>query len=174
MISPHLTQPLIALTLAISGVAIGCSNVTPAPDPAIEIVMEPIPKQPWAASGELVDIGQFCAAGSRAEVGLFFPDGTPMMLADFMQGIDEVKANGGTWEDFEFIALEEYTCDDGSGSFTMREESGDGGRWEVVSGTGAYLGMIGEGTHAIVTDLETAEPLSLRAIGTFRMGPDNS
>ena len=40
----------------------------------------------------------------------------------------------------------EFTCADGSGSFTIFESAGGPGPWRVRDGTGAYRTMTGSGT----------------------------
>jgi hypothetical protein len=51
--------------------------------------------------------------------------------------------------------LREFTCDDGSGSFTafmpgIASEHGGGGTWKIVSGTGKYVKLRGQGRYQSV------------------------
>jgi hypothetical protein len=137
--------------------------------------MEPAPAQPWTASGELVDAGQMCPSGDRANVGLAFPDGSPMTIDQFLDLVDDAEAAGGSPMDFDRTSWDEHRCSDGSGTFTIREEGDNTSgqpelRGEVVSGTGSYANMTGP-CVTVVTENETrTEVVEVIATCEFDMG----
>jgi len=135
-------QARFASWLAVGLMVTACSGGEP--DGAVQFELEPIPAQPWIASGDLVEAGQVCEEGSRRNVGLAFPDGSPMTIEEFIALIDEAEASGLSPEDGDFSARTEWTCADGSGTFITLDKAGDGGRGQVVGGTGAFAGMTGE------------------------------
>lgn len=161
----------IAFGLGISA----CSDETL--DPMVLIDMEPIAAQPWTASGELVDAGQVCPSGDRANVGLFFPDGSPMTFEQFAGLVDEAEAAGGSPLDFERTSLEEFRCSDGSGTFTILEElDTTTGQpeltGEVISGTGSYANITGSCTTVITENEARTAILEIIATCEFDMGSD--
>ena len=161
MRGPGMLRALLALSLLLSAMPAACSEAEP--DPTIEFVLELVPRQPWNATGELVDAGLFCPAGSRYNIGFAFPDGSPMTLEQLGELFDAEEAGG---DPADFRGEMEYTCSDGSGSFTQIEDHGDGGNWETIGGTGAYAGMTGEGVQTHDSDPETGEGI-LRGRATF-------
>jgi hypothetical protein len=163
-----LPRALLALSLLLSAMPAACSEAEP--DPTIEFAFELVPRQPWNATGELVDAGVFCPAGSRYNIGLAFPDGSPMTHEQPGELFDAQEAGG---DPAEFRAEMEYTCSDGSGSFTQLEEHGDGGIWEVIDGTGACAGMTGEGAQSYDSDPDTGEEI-LRGRATFHMASSDA
>lgn len=162
---------VLSVALALGGSA--CSDDTL--DPVVLFDMEPIAAQPWTASGELVDAGQMCPAGDRANVGLQFPDGSPMTIEQFVEQADEAEAAGGSPMDFDRISWEEFRCSDGSGTFTILEEvdSTSGKpelRGEVVSATGAYADMTGSCVTVVTENEARTVILSVIATCEFDMG----
>ncbi len=159
----------VAMALGVSA----CSDDTL--DPVVLFDMEPVAAQPWTASGELVDAGQVCSAGDRANVGLEFPDGTPMSFEQFAELADEAEAAGGSPMDFDRVSLEEYRCADGSGTFTIGEEVDNTSgqpelRGEVVGGTGAYTEMTGPCVTVVTENEDRSAILSVIATCEFDMG----
>ena len=60
----------------------------------------------------------------------------------------------GLWNDpldevTDFLDLHEFTCADGSGSFTIVAEGRNGGPWSIREGTGDYAALQGSGTLEI-------------------------
>lgn len=167
----------LALCLAIAVMLGGCAGE---PDGAIRFDMEPIPGQPWTADGELVDADMFCPEGSRRWVGVFHPDGTPMTWEEFGSLMEAADPADGE-PDF-FKGGQEYTCADGSGSFTMLEGMDVAAGWQVKDGTGAYAGMTGEGTGAFECSsppagaddpyCEMSELIAVHLTGTVEMDRD--
>lgn len=152
-VSPRLARLSPLLVLVTAAALAACSRT--GPEGAIRFELEPVPAQPWVASGELVDAGAVCPEGSRRNAGLFAPDGTPITFAEFAELAD---AAGIPWEEMEVRSRQEWTCADGSGTITMMEVrppsfiagsgSGLAMTWRVEGGIGAYAGAGGEGTFA--------------------------
>lgn len=145
-------------------------------DPSVVIEMEPAPAQPWTASGELVDAGELCSSGDRANVGLAFPDGSPMTVEQLMELYEAAWEAGGSPLDVPRMGWEEYRCNDGSGTFTMREEvvatsSEDGVSGVVVEGTGAYVDMTGSCVIMLTENEDRPELLDIVSTCEFDMGP---
>jgi len=89
------------------------------------------PFGPFTATGAAVDAGWMCPKGDTQDFGT---TGSPVP--------------GGT----RFIGDKTFTCDDGSGTFTLRFDAivigdpfSDIGTWRVTSGTGDYTKLAGEG-----------------------------
>ena len=159
---------------AVLGLA-SCSDDTV--DAVVVFDMEPTPGQPWVASGELVDAGRICPSGDRQIVGLSFPDGTPMTIDQLVELYEAAWETGGSPQDVARIGLEEYVCDDGSGTFTVSEafngNPADPGTGEVVSGTGAYGGLTGTCTIVLTENQERTEVLEITGTCEFDMGSND-
>ncbi|MDJ0924124.1 MAG: hypothetical protein QNJ77_06135 [Acidimicrobiia bacterium] len=159
-----------ALWVTAAGLLVACSG---APDPTVQFDMEIAPFQPWVATGELVDAGEVCPTGTRNNVGLAWPDGSPMTMEEWSNQVGPRVDEGMGWreitEEFQFLSWEEYICDDGSGTFTIKEESGEGGHGEVVESTGTYLGMTGDCTNTMEFD-DAGEPIAAASTCNFDMG----
>ncbi len=145
-------------------------------DPTVIIEMEPAPAQPWTASGELVDAGELCPAGDRANVGLAFPDGSPMTVEQLMELYGEAWDAGGSPMDVPRVGWEEYRCGDGSGTFTMREAytpttAEDGVSGEVVKGTGAYVDMTGSCVIVLTENADRTDLLEIVSTCEFEFPP---
>lgn len=166
---------IVGLAIAFGLGVAACSDDTL--DPMVVIDMEPIAAQPWTASGELVDAEQVCPSGDRANVGLAFPDGSPMTMEQMFEMYEQAWANGGSPMDVDRIGWEEFRCTDGSGTFTIREEvdntSGQSEfRGEVVSGTGAYANMTGSCITVVTENEARTAILSVIATCEFDLGSD--
>jgi hypothetical protein len=90
-----------------------------------------LPAQLFEASGAAVDAGVICPSGTTE----FTDEGTP----------PKQEGASGRWEDV-------YTCDDGSGTFTIGadgfidvDERTHSGVWDIGSGTGRYETLTGGG-----------------------------
>ena len=100
----------------------------------------------WVASGGSVDAGVMCPGGRHHGLGYLELDGSPLAPAEgFERQIEAI------WADppdvvATFLAVYEFTCDDGSGSFTLVGEYRDGGKWSVDEGIGAYTDVSMSGT----------------------------
>ena len=87
----------------------------------------------FEASGDAVDDGIVCEAGSVLDTDILFGDPDP---------------SGG----LQISAVKEFTCEDGSGTFVMNlriDTEPDGSEvftWMISSGTGDYAGLLGSGT----------------------------
>jgi hypothetical protein len=168
-----------ALFVGVLLFATSCSGG--APDASVEFDIEPLPGQPWTASGDLVDAGLLCPEGSRRHVALLDSDGTPLPADVFFRRVGEAfeqSAEAGGRFETDLLNEQEWTCADGSGSFTLLETIGESGEWRVVSGLGAYAGMTGEGTHSLVwapapsgpDDPPEGEVVGARFTGTVQLG----
>ena len=131
-----------ALTAAVSlsiTLVVLASNVTAA-----------LAAQPWSLHIEVPElIGQsgepFTATGSAVDEGVVCPSGT----------VDELGtvASGATSGPFTILhVLKRFNCSDASGSFDVRllvrlnnATHKTTASWQVVSGTGAYAGLGGNG-----------------------------
>ena len=163
----------VALAVAVALGVSACSDDTL--NPVVVFDMEPVATQPWTASGELVDGGQMCPAGDRANLGLEFPDGSPMSWEQFAALADEAEATGGSPMDFDRTSWEEYRCADGSGTFTIREVvDNTSGQpelsGEVASGTGAYTDLTGTCVTVVTENEARTAILSVIATCEFDMG----
>lgn len=100
----------------------------------------------WTAAGGSVDAGLVCPGGLHHHVGYLELDGSPLAPAEgFERMVDAI------WADppdivATHLRVDELTCDDGSGSFTMVGETRNGGPWSVEEGIGAYTDVSMSGT----------------------------
>lgn len=90
--------------------------------------------------------GKFEASGGAVDAGVVCTDGRMKFSAEV------VEEDPGKWIDS--VAESEFTCSDDSGTFITEstyhtvisgENSSIEGQWEIVSGTGAYAALEGEG-----------------------------
>jgi hypothetical protein len=86
---------------------------------------------PFTATGAAVDAGWMCPKGDTLDSGV------------------AASPVAGGWR---FIGDKTFTCDDGSGTFTLRFDAtviidprSGAGTWRVTSGTGDYTKLAGEG-----------------------------
>jgi hypothetical protein len=106
--------------------------------PAVRLVSD-LRNLRFTATGPAVDVGLICSAGTT----------------EFTRDPEPTRAEAiGRWEDI-------YTCDDGSGSFTLGVDvfldvgSEGFGIWDIASGTGAYESLTGGGST--VTELDASD-----------------
>lgn len=140
---------LVALMLA------GCSSSEPM---AIDLAqpMEP-PPTPVTISGEAVDEGVVCSSGMFVDYRMEDIDGNPIEFEDWGSMFDTAIDTGSV---AEAMSINDYECDDGSGTITIsqhvRFDFGEisietfgegqvaGGTW-TVEGTGDYESLTGSG-----------------------------
>ena len=134
--------------IAVSGVIVATIANCSASDDRndIAIVAE---SSGWTATGDLVDAGVMCPGGVQNHVGYLELDGSPLAPDEGFERLVE-----GLWDDplsevTDFLGLHQFTCADGSGSFTLVAEGRNGGPWSVREGTGAYAQLSGSGTLEI-------------------------
>ena len=111
----------------------------------------------WTASGGSIDAGVVCPGGKQHHIGYLELDGSPLAPDE---GFDRLVE--GLWDDpldevADFLGLHEFTCADGSGSFTVVAEGRNGGPWSVREGSGVYTGLQASGTVQLERRL-SAEP----------------
>ena len=83
----------------------------------------------------------------------------------------------GAWAVIDGVYQENGYCEttdpDGDKQFGKYSNTGSGGKWQVVNGTGKYAGMTASGSYAAVGQFATQGPGTLqncnRAIGTYRL-----
>jgi hypothetical protein len=87
--------------------------------------------------------GPFTATGAAVDAGWMCPKGDTLD-----SGVTASPVAGG----WRFIGEKTFTCDDGSGTFTLRFDAtviidpySGAGTWRVTSGTGDYTKLAGEG-----------------------------
>lgn len=132
---------LIALFPAIGAIGASCSTS----DDSNELTMW-VDDSGWTASGGAVDAGIMCPAGVHHTVGFLDLDGSPLAPDEAYERIVEA-----IWADppdvvATLLQIDEFTCDDGSGSFIVTLEFRNGGPWSVDEGTGAYSDVSMSGT----------------------------
>lgn len=118
--------------------------------------------QAWMASGDAADSGVMCPAGGRRSLWIETTEGRVLTTYEIATIFRKAKA---TKVDPDIVFVVEWTCADGSGSFTIREDAGTS-TWTITSGRGAYRYMTGNGDFSFVPTLE-AIPLNLHFEGTL-------
>jgi len=136
-------------------VASSCGgDVSTASEGSAEIVVDLERNDRWTAAGSFVDDGLLCARGARYLVTRFDPDTGRTVWQWVLE--DKEEARSGPTDPLDVVFVREYSCDDGTGSFTVEEYPPDR-TWTVVSGTGAYSSMVGQGSFSVTRD-ERAVP----------------
>lgn len=123
---------VLALALFTAAAITSCGSGEP--DGSIQIHLEPIPAQPWIATGELVDSDVFCREGSRRLVGFELRDGTKLTFEEFRD----------LPNDDDVLGRQRWICANGSATFTTLEPMNAESGWIVSGGTGLLTGIIGE------------------------------
>ncbi len=104
----------------------------------------------WELAGPLVDAGAICARGYNRTVAILDPTTRESLTAaEFWRRVDQLTPGHGV----DAIMVDEKRCADGSGSF-VTEDWPAGDEFRVVSGTGAYRSMRGEGAATGGMDLD--------------------
>jgi hypothetical protein len=134
---------LTALVVAILVTVVACSGG--ATEGSVEFEVHLVDGQAWTAAGSGVDDDLMCPAGRRQVVEYRDSQGT-IAAEDILPRMMEA----GDWEPgdpiIDFRIVVQFTCANGSGSFTVEEIPFEGrGSWLLTVGTGAYTGLEGEG-----------------------------
>lgn len=151
---------LLGLALAVGLVA--CSSSDPL---AVEFTHAQSHEgaQPFVVTGPAVDEGIVCPGGSMELVRLETADGEELTEEDWA-GMFDAALEAGTVA--EMIVIQEWTCGDGSGGFTMEYDNRfdfatfefEGqqavGTWEITEGTGSHGDLSGSGDVALDWDGE--------------------
>ena len=137
--------------LVVIGVLVtACSGASDLSVEIVELADRATEEYTFVASGEAVDGGVLCASGSWVWTGNRDTDGDPMPDAAIGAMFDE-------GEPFTMVVGHDYTCDDGSGSFTVDtyveldpnvDPPDVGGTWEIPGGTDGYASITGSGDVA--------------------------
>ena len=118
---------------------------------------------PFAATGLAVDESALCDGGTMAINHLESMEGNTITEADWAEMFDAASANNGI---AEMYVMQDFVCEDGSGSFTMAfhnrfdfttfefEGQQDVGTWEIEKGTGGYTDLSGSGDAMLDFDKE--------------------
>jgi hypothetical protein len=155
----------VGLVVAVMGIALGgCSS---GDSFAVELShgQEHIPDKPFQATGGGVDEGALCSSGTMNEVRLESIDGDAIVEEDWADMFDSAMDTGGV---AEMTVSQEWTCDDGSGTFSIKfhnkfdfaifefQGQQDVGSWEIDQGTGSYSDLTGSGDVTLDWDAEKA------------------
>jgi hypothetical protein len=109
---------------------------------------------PFTATGVPVDDGVVCDGGTVTVDHLESMDGETITDDDWADTFDAAMQDAGV---VEMYAFQDFECEDGSGSFSMKVQSEydfatfefegeqDVGFWEIEGGTGSYSDLSGSG-----------------------------
>jgi len=107
---------------------------------------------PFRASGVAVDEAVVCENGTMEQDHLESPEGEIITSEEGGELYEAARADRGVMDTY---AVQEFVCDDGSGTFTMKthtrsdfakpESQQDIPTWEIENGTGDYAGLSGSG-----------------------------
>jgi hypothetical protein len=155
--SPGLVAAVLVVSLA------GCSSG----DPLTVEFTQPQGHEgalPFSASGAAVDESAMCSNGTVEMQRLESAEGEGITDSDWAEMFDGAMESGGVAEMYVF---QKYTCDDGSGDFTIRwhnrfdfasfefEGRQDVGAWEIDEGANSYSDLTGSGE--IILDWEAEQ-----------------
>lgn len=149
-------RSLIIATGLIAVALVGCSS-----GDSISIEVFPFegaaygtsPSQtPFRASGEAVDDAVVCQSGMEIFDHFESPEGEIINGEELGELIEAAIAAEGV---IDLFVVDEFVCDDGSGTFTMKthtwrdyakaEVQEDNRSWEIEGGTGDYAALSGSG-----------------------------
>jgi hypothetical protein len=152
-----LVRRVVGLAVALLLVApVGCSTDD---SMAVEIAItypnveysQPVPTL-FSASGVAVDEGIVCESGTMEVDHLESPEGVTITSEEGGALNEAARADEGVMDSYR---VQEFVCDDGSGTFTMRvhsrvdfakpESEQDIPTWEIENGTGDYAALSGSG-----------------------------
>jgi hypothetical protein len=117
----------------------------------------------FTAAGAAVDDGVMCPQGAQETDRLENMEGSQITDEEWADMFDAAMADGSV---AEMMVYTTWTCDDGSGAFTMEfdnrfdfsvfefEGQQDVGTWTIVNGTGSYAGLTGSGDVVLDLDAE--------------------
>lgn len=149
---------LAAVVLAVS--LAGCSS-----EHSLDVEISPASPDlpaPFLASGDAVAEAAVCESGTWKIDHFESVDGDSITSDERMAIFN--SASFADDDVAEWIAVQDFVCDDGSGTFTMRwhtkitrilvQSAGpeDVGTWEIEEGTGAYTELSGSGGATDVWD----------------------
>jgi len=107
---------------------------------------------PFRASGAAVDDAIVCENGTTISDHYESPEGEIINGEELGELIEATRAAEGV---IDLYLVDEFVCDDGSGTFTMRTHTGrdyakaevqeETRSWEIESGTGDYAALSGSG-----------------------------
>ncbi len=107
---------------------------------------------PFRASGEAVDEAVVCESGTMEQVHFESPEGEVITSEEGAALYEAARAAEGTMDTY---FVQEFICDDGSGTFTMRihsradfakpESQQDIPTWKIENGTGDHTNLSGSG-----------------------------
>ena len=119
------------------------------PAAPVEIVVELQRNERWEATGPMVDDRALCPGGSRYLVTRLYPETRRTVWLWKLEDLEAARS----WptEPLDVIFVREYSCDDGTGAFTVEEYPPDHS-WTVVDGSGAYSTLVGVGRFSVVLD----------------------
>ena len=135
--------PIAAACLVVSTVA-SCSSSGDGDD--LVIVAD---DSGWTASGGSVDARVMCPEGKQHQIGYLELDGSPLAPHEGFERLVDGIQDDPLDEVADFLGLHEFTCADGSGSFTVVAEGRNDGPWSVSEGTGGYTNLQASGTLEI-------------------------
>jgi hypothetical protein len=166
-----MAAPLLA---AGASMIAGCGGATERSESraGVTIDIDLVRGHAWTAVGAQVDDGTICGSGRHWGVEPRDVDeATPLSLREFARRQDVALATDGAV--VEFTMLTELMCHDGSGTITVIErpaatdDTGSDARtasdstevaWFVVSGSGAYTDLVGEGTALLLSSGPPGSP----------------
>jgi len=149
-------RSLIVATGLVAIALVGCSS-----GDSISIEVFPLegaaygtgPSQtPFRTSGAAVDEAIVCENGTMIFDHFESPEGQIITGEELGELIEVTRAAEGV---IDLFVVDEFVCDDGSGTFTMRTHTGrdyaktevqeETRSWEIESGTGNYAALSGSG-----------------------------
>jgi len=139
-----------AQRLMLGALLAGCAVVAPSAawDGELTFEVDLEAAQRWTATGDPVDRGEICSQGTRQVLhAIDAATGEPLRVSEEVEIIAEAIERrirpAVVW-------TVEHTCTDGSGSF-VSTENWEAATWTVVSGSGAYTDLRGDGELAFTT-----------------------
>ena len=147
---------VVGLAVVALVVLVGCSSDD---SMAVEVTIvypgyefsQPVPTL-FSASGVAVDEGVVCESGTMEVDHFESPEGVTITSEEGGALHEAARADGGVMDSY---AVQEFVCDDGSGTFLMKLYSRvdfakpgaeqDTPTWEVENGTGDYASLSGSG-----------------------------
>jgi len=152
-----------SVSLAVMALAVSLAGCSSGHVVAVEVSpASPDLPAPFLASGDAVAEAAVCESGTWEIDHFESVDGDTIADAERMAIFN--SASFADDDVAEWIAVQEFVCDDGSGTFTMKwhtkitrilvESDGpeDIGTWEIEEGTGAYTELSGSGGATDVWD----------------------
>jgi hypothetical protein len=146
---------LVAALLAVA--LVGCSSGDSISIEVFSYEGEGFGTVPFRASGVAVDEAVVCENGTMEQDHLESPEGEIITSEEGGELYEAAKADRGVMDTY---AVQEFVCDDGSGTFTMKthtrsdfaktESQQDTPTWEIENGTGDYATLSGSGDASMI------------------------